>query len=395
MTKPLRVGYLNPSNYLDRNTFSGTLYYMYKALQVLDIDLIRLGNPRALSSDWLERVKRKARKEMGKIFNHFGEENSDLKIFEELVYRQLKENSCDMIFAPVCSSLISRLNVNIPIISFSDATAFLLREGYNVYTERRSFDAAFEEEKATLQKSSMIVYSSEWAANSAIHDFGLDLARIKIIPLGANLDSIPEKNKIFNKLSATQCQLLFIGKDWARKGGNIAYQTLLDLLEMGLDVKLTMVGSRPPSGNLHHPNLKIIPFLNKNIPSQQNKLTELFLSSHFLLFPTRSDCSPIVICEANAHGVPVISTDVGGISSIIKQGKNGYLLPLSSHSQDFANTITELYREQTRYEKLVQDSRAEHESRLNWSSWARDMQSVFMEVKTTVPKIYRGDNKYL
>ena len=174
--------------------------------------------------------------------------------------------------------------------------------------------------------------------------------------------------------------MLFIGKDWERKGGGIAYQTLLDLLEMGLDVKLTMIGSRPPSGNLQHPNLKIIPFLNKKIPSQQNKLTELFLSSHFLLFPTRSDCSPIVICEANAHGVPVISTDVGGISSIIKQGKNGCLLPLSSHSQDFADTIATIYRQPAHYKQLVKDSRAEYENRLNWSSWAKDMQSVFTEV---------------
>ena len=51
MTKPLRVGYLSPSNYLDRNTFSGTLYYMYKALNALNIDLIQLGNPKTLVLD--------------------------------------------------------------------------------------------------------------------------------------------------------------------------------------------------------------------------------------------------------------------------------------------------------------------------------------------------------
>jgi len=381
MTKPLRVGYLSASNYLDRNTFSGTLYYMYRALEALDIDLIQLGSPKQLSSDWVGRVKRKAQQEIDKIFNPIEKQNSqDLKLVEALIYRQLEENPCDVLFAPVCRNLVSRLNIKTPIVSFSDATVCLLRKGYNVYAEPESYAAAYQEEKACIYKSSMVVYSSQWAANSAIHDFGLDATRIKIIPLGANLDSIPEKSKIFNKLSAPQCQLLFIGKDWQRKGGGIAYQTLLDLLEMGVDVKLTMVGSKPPSNKFHHPNLKIIPFLNKNIPSQQNKLTELFLSSHFLLFPTRSDCSPIVICEANAHGVPVISTDVGGIPSIIKPGKNGYLLPISSPSQDFADAIVENYQDKACYEQLVKDSRAEYESRLNWSSWAKEIHSVFTEV---------------
>ena len=159
MTKPLRVGYLSPSNYLDRNTFSGTLYYMYKALNALNIDLIQLGNPKTLSSDWLERVKRKAQKEMDKMFHQVEKENSEnLKELEELVYQQLEENPCDVIFAPVCKSLVSRLHVNTPIVSFSDATACLLREGYNVYTEQERYDRAFKEEKETIAKSSLLVY---------------------------------------------------------------------------------------------------------------------------------------------------------------------------------------------------------------------------------------------
>ncbi|MEB3160438.1 MAG: glycosyltransferase family 4 protein [Synechocystis sp.] len=381
MTKPLRVGYLSSSNYLDRNVFSGTLYYMYKALERLDIELVQLGKPKVLSSDWMERVKGKAVKEINKFFKHNKKEKSeDLNAFGDLVYRQLEENPCDIIFAPVCRNLISRLSLDIPVVSFSDATVCLLREGYNTYTEPEKYNIAYREEKAMMENSAMVVYSSEWAANSAMHDFGLNSSRIRIIHLGANLDNIPEKSKIFDKLSIPQCQLLFVGKDWERKGGAIAYQTLLDLLAMGLDVNLTMVGSRPPTGHLQHPNLKIIPFLNKNIPSQQNKLANLFLSSHFLLFPTRSDCSPIVICEANAHGVPVISTDVGGISSIIKPGKNGCLLPLSSQSHDFASAVVEIYREKDLYEKLVRDSRTEYEERLNWSTWATKMHSVFLEV---------------
>lgn len=380
MQKKIRVGFLSSSNYLDRNVFSGSLYYMYKYLKLLDIELIPLGKPHSLSFYEIRRIIRKLNREVGKIFKIPSNEYDNIEVFLRLIHQQLKHNPCDVIYAPVCCNLVSRLDIQTPIVASSDATVCLLRDGYNLFKKQADYEAAFREEKTALEKSTVIVYSSDWAANSAINDFELDASRIKTIPFGANLDNIPEKEQIFHKLLTQQCHVLFVGKDWQRKGGNIAYQTLLDLLDLGLDVYLTMVGSEPPSEVLQHPNLKIIPFLDKNIPQQRRQLTKLFLSAHFLLFPTRYDCSPIVICEANAHGIPVISTDVGGISSIIKPGKNGYLLPLSSQSEDFACIINDIYREPEQYKKLVESSRSEYDDRLNWYHWAQKMQSIFIEV---------------
>lgn len=45
------------------------------------------------------------------------------------------------------------------------------------------------------------------------------------------------------------------------------------------------------------------------------------------------DNSPNSVCEAMMIGVPVISTNVGGISSLISDGKNGYLIPSNDSFQ--------------------------------------------------------------
>ena len=56
-------------------------------------------------------------------------------------------------------------------------------------------------------------------------------------------------------------------------------------------------------------------------------LIEKLTNCSLFIHPSYIDNSPNSICEAQILGVPVISTNVGGISSIIKDGKSGLLFP--------------------------------------------------------------------
>jgi glycosyltransferase involved in cell wall biosynthesis len=140
-------------------------------------------------------------------------------------------------------------------------------------------------------------------------------------------------------------------------------------LQKGVDAELVVVGCVPPA-EIKHDKLIVIPYLNKNVPQERKKLDKLFLSSHFFILPTRADCSPIVTCEANAFGLPVLTTDVGGIPTIIKEGKNGYMLSLSASGDDYADLIIENFSEESVYDNLRHSSRKEYETRLNWDKWA-------------------------
>ena len=140
-----------------------------------------------------------------------------------------------------------------------------------------------------------------------------------------------------------------------------------------------MIGCVPPS-EFQHEKLKVIPFLNKNIPEEQEQFSQLLLNSHFLVFPTRADCSPIVICEANAYGIPVITTDAGGIPTILKEGKNGYMLPLSAGGDEYAKLIATHFANKETYEQLVRSSREEYDDRLNWNKWAESTYKIMINM---------------
>ena len=89
--------------------------------------------------------------------------------------------------------------------------------------------------------------------------------------------------------------------------------------------------------------------------------------------------SATISCEAAAFGLPVITTDTGGVSGVVREGENGHLLPYEAGGADYARLIAEIYRDDARYGELVQKSRQAFEERLNWDTWAQTVKRLIAE----------------
>jgi len=61
--------------------------------------------------------------------------------------------------------------------------------------------------------------------------------------------------------------------------------------------------------------------------TDSNTLAENIQEADIFVHPSYIDNSPNSICEAQILGIPVISTNVGGIGSLIEDNKTGYLIP--------------------------------------------------------------------
>jgi glycosyltransferase involved in cell wall biosynthesis len=141
------------------------------------------------------------------------------------------------------------------------------------------------------------------------------------------------------------------------------------------------VGTVPPS-HIRHEKLTIIPQLDKNCPQQRQRLNQLLQQSHFLLLPSRAECYGISLCEASAFGLPVITTAVGGISTVVRNGRNGYKLPLSADSADYADILIQILANSDHYQRLTRSSRAEYDQRLNWNCWSQELYALLCSLES-------------
>jgi len=231
-------------------------------------------------------------------------------------------------------------------------------------------------EKRALDNCSLAIYSSEWAATGAIEFYGINAMKVKVIPFGANIDNIPSKDELHHKIGSS-LKLLFVGKDWKRKGGEIAFDTMKLLNEEGIEAHLTVVGCVPPVSDQR---MKVVSFLNKNKKKDAEILRSLYIDSNFFIMPSRKECYGVVFCEAAAFGLPVLSSVTGGIPTIVKDGVNGYLLPLSAGGKDYAEKIIEIINSGT-YEHLCSSSRQRYEEVLNWDTAGKKLRE---EVERTL-----------
>jgi len=299
------------------------------------------------------------------------------KEYAKIFKKKLAEQSFNAIVAPASRTEIAFLETEIPILYAADATFKAVSDYHQGFTGM--WDVSVREgnalEQAAINRAALLAYASDWAAQSALKDYNADPSKVHIIPFGANLDEIPSSEEVLKRKKADRCRLLFLGVNWKRKGGEIAFETFQKLAEMGLQTELTVCGCKPPK-EFSHKNMNVIPFLDKNDPHQRRILSDLFLASDFLLLPTRNECYGVVFCEANAFGLPAIATNTGGVPTIIRNGENGYLLPPEAGGADYAKLIAEIYSDDARYYELCRTSRQAFDQRLNWDVWAQKVKNL-------------------
>jgi glycosyltransferase involved in cell wall biosynthesis len=378
----MNIAFLTSEDPRDRRSWSGIYYCMARALAQYCGEVTLLGpvNPYQI---FLGKVRNKVSR---LLFNtaYFHElisykfNVSLARKYARIFQKKLSEGQFDLIFAPWAIAEIAFLEAGPPIIYSNDATVPLTDGYYFDFPPRARREANFLESLA-ISKSRLALYSSQWAAHSAIQDYHADPGKVHVIPFGANLDETPSREAILAKKESDRCRLLFLGAQWDRKGGDIAFETLAQLEERKLPAQLTVCGCVPPKKYTHQ-NLKVIPYLNKNIPAQRAKLHEVLLSSDFLLLPTRAECFGIVFCEAAAYGLPVITADTGGVPEVVKSGDNGYVLSRNAVAADYAGVIDEIFGDKKRYNELARRSRAAYEDRLNWDAWGRKVRQLFDKI---------------
>jgi glycosyltransferase involved in cell wall biosynthesis len=369
MPTKLRIAYANVDDIRDICTWSGTPYHLVHALERHGIS-VEIISPLQTITGVQERAKRVRYDALGQRF-HFESQTPALEGYAQQIAAALRASRADLVLVtnPVP---VAMLETTRPVVVWTDATYALLHDAYPQYVGicAESVTAGCRVERLAAQRSTMI-YSSRWAADSAVLDFGADPDRVQVMLYGANLEDVPTTQEAMGFIAqrpARECELLWIGAQWDRKGGDIAFETLKALLARGTKATLTMIGCDVPLEVRQHPHVNALGFINKHDLGGRAMIDRLLAQSHFLIVPSRADCTPMVVGEANAFALPALLPDIGGISSVLKDAQNGFLLPPNANGEAYADRIEACLSAEGAYTKLCRTARGAFETDLSWDA---------------------------
>ena len=374
MNRRLRIGFISDKDPSDRGPWSGTKNRLYEQVKECASEVVWI----KVRYDWTTYIFRVILLLMAKLMGRKYSSIHTTFIARRLSSSISKEDidKVDVLFVPSGAQYLYKLDVDKPIVYLADATFRSIYDYYSDFSNFFSFNRKQGEQidQNALNNSTHIIVSSDWCKESVVNDYGIPKSKISVIEFGANIDSNDVPTEIKTTVTSP-LQLVFIGVEWERKGGDIAVDCVQKLNEMGITAELNIIGVTLPERYREIPFITEIGRLNKNISEQYEQFTSIVGNCDLLLLPTQAECAGVAFCEASAYGLPTLTYDTGGTPNYVKNGINGYRLPLSANGLDFALRI-KVILENDEFPTLRKGCKTYYNSHLNWQVWRKNFSNV-------------------
>jgi glycosyltransferase involved in cell wall biosynthesis len=364
----LRIAYVTTYDANDRINWSGLGHAIMQSLRGSGLEVLPVG-PLKTHFKFLGVKRRLYRRVLGRTYD-FDREALPAYGYARQIRAKLRDEKCDVVFSPGVIP-ISRLSCRQPIVIWADATfaSYVRHYGFDRDYCAESIRAGHRTEKQAFDRSSLLIFASDWAAESAIVDYGVSPSKVKVVPFGANFNNPPNREAALQSVesrAADCCRLITIGVDWFRKGVPRSIELASLLNSRGLRTILTVVGCPVPPGITVPDFVNAVGFVDKRIRDGEKRISDLLAGSHFHVLFSRAEAFGVVFAEANAHAVPNIASDVGGIGSAVVNGHGGQRFSMTTPIGEIADYVEALMRDRNRYIELAVKARQQYEDRLNW-----------------------------
>lgn len=185
-------------------------------------------------------------------------------------------------------------------------------------------------------------------------------------------------------------RLLYVGKIEARRNVYFLAELFERLLAKKDHLELVIVGSGEPD--------YVKPFLERikkwteegrirYIPkATQKELASVYRNANLFVFPSNYEIFGMVLLEALYFGLPVVSSQNGGASVLIRNGKNGYMLEGFALSA-WEEKILQIAGNRELYEKMKKDAHDTVEKHFLWDKLADRFLAGYEEAR----RMYRGE----
>jgi glycosyltransferase involved in cell wall biosynthesis len=220
-------------------------------------------------------------------------------------------------------------------------------------------------ERKVLRAAAKLLPWSTPVRDSLFSDYAISQTHVYPLPPSISPFETAQRTK-----PASKKRLLFVGGDFRRKGGALVLEAFRTCLRATCELHIVTESPIPEEENV---------FIHRGVKAYSENWFQLWQSADVFVFPSRLETFGIVLLEALAFGVPVISSPTGAAADILLDGKAGWLLP-----EHTAGAVAQLIQE-------VLDSPRESERR---SSAGRQHVRQTFDLETNTRKLAKWLAEY-
>jgi D-inositol-3-phosphate glycosyltransferase len=249
-------------------------------------------------------------------------------------------------------------------------------------------------EYEVLKHSDRLIAESQASKDHMVQDYGVDPARIDIIPCGV-------ETSIFHPYDRRQARLrlglsdgpilLFIGRLQPLKGIDTLLRCAHHVRRQHDDVQVLIVGGGVDSDDPHERQERdrlhaLVQELNlaehvRFIDAQpQEQLAYYYAASDVLVMPSHYESFGMVVLEAMACGTPVVASHVGGLASTVLHGQTGFLAPVGD-VQAFARSVDQVISAPALWQSMSEASYRRAQS-YTWPRIMKRTLQLYREVRS-------------
>lgn len=298
-------------------TFSGTTFFLFEALKkkisIKDYD-VSLNKFQKLINKVSSIRLVNGKVKFIKLFNSF----------ENYIYqKKVNKISDDANLLQVgsyglsdkCSYTYQDLSIDSLIYFKKNKPDLYKYSGFNDVSLER-LELVNKRQKNIYNNSKYLFTMSEWLRENLINYTGIHESKVYAVGAGINID----KNNIVREVKDNN-KILFVGRDFFRKGGDLVFKAFKVLREKYMDnAELYVAG---PSEWPLNETCEGLFFLG-DLPYK--KLSDYFNKCDIFCLPSRFEAYGIVFAEALAYGLPCIGRNEFAMKEFIQDSVNGYLV---------------------------------------------------------------------
>ncbi len=301
----------------------------------------------------------------------------------KLLYLVRKEKICVINAHPVfpggLDAILSKL-CGTPLICTSHGGDIQINDDLN-YGSRRNIFVNFLT-KFILKRTDYHTIVSNSMLCDAINA-GSDPSKVRTIHNGLNLEKIPKFKEVLRSkynLSKDDFFILYLGRLHAKKCPDDLIKAMKIIVSEAPSAKLIVAGKGDEEQKLkdltHQLNLSGNVFFAGFVSDGEK--WQLMTSCNVFVLPSEVEAFGISVIEAMACSKPVVVTDIGPFTEIVKHRETGLIVPL--HSPDaIASAIVELYRNNDLRKKIGDAARKEVENRFDIAKIAEDYLELYIQ----------------